>query len=209
MKKRPWILACALAVLVLACSCMPTSLLAPGEETPQGEGSDQQSDGGGGLPDDLYGDDGDDTSNNSAANYEQASQLAGHWTGTWTNTTFGSTGSLDVLIDIETDGDAVLTLTIGGNALGVGNVPTLTIPGYYDDFGWVFESIQVPVFGNISVFISYARSFTMTTTTPPDTGILYVNANGMALDDGISINYDVSFSAGSLAQGTATLTRAP
>ncbi len=199
MRKHRWISLVVLSLFVLACSCLPASLLSPAGQTPAGPSG--QDSGGSGDQTPVAG--------GGSEYYDRASQFAGHWTGTWNNTTFSTTGGLDVNIDVQTDGDAFITVDITGNVLGSGGGAQLSIPGRYDDAGLIFDAVQLPLFGTMNIVISWDGTFVMGVVTPPDTDILYVSAQGLANNEQIQITYGISYKLGTLASGTATLSRAP
>jgi hypothetical protein len=204
MKRHRWLLF-LLPALLLACS-----ILAPSNgETPAGP-SDGSSGGSTDIPEDQPAATSDSGSGPQSP-YDQISKYAGRWTGTWNNTSFGSSGDIDVTIEIMTDGTASLSLDVTGNALGAGSMPQLVIVGYYDSNGLFFMDPSSPVFGNLKIAIPPNGQFiSMQAELLPGATIAAVSATGMLNEDEITIEYAVNLTAGgNLALGTATLTHSP
>lgn len=194
MQRRYMIPLLILAVFVLACSCLPASLAPPADGAPNEPGvvpAAQTSE-----PD-------------SNSYYEQASQFTGLWTGNWVNLTFGSTGEISVLIDVQPDGTASFELTVTGNVFGAGDQPTAIYPGTYDASGLHFEGTGLPIFGDLQIVITYPGEVTMAASVLPMANIASVSSEGMVTGDEMTLAYTVIFAAGGEANGTAAMTRTP
>jgi hypothetical protein len=138
-----------------------------------------------------------------------ASGFAGHWTGSWNNVTFSTTGGIDAVIDVQTDGTAALTLKLTGHVLGGDEPPQAVFPGQYDESGLFFNGSGLPIFGNLQITISPQGNFGMESMQPPSTTVLGMGAQGNITGDTIDLTYLVTLLNGQAASGTATLTRAP
>ncbi len=195
MKSHRWIPILLLSVFVLACSCLPASLLPAGGGTPA-LSQNVTSTGSG----DQQGD---------ASQYENFSQFAGTWTGTWSNATYGSTGGVEATIDVRTDGTASLAFTMTGNVLGVGFSPEIDVPGTYDSYTLVFQAIDLPAFGSLWISLDKAGSVSMRANALPVEGIGSVSAQGRMTGDTMDILYQVYLSNNQMAAGTASLTHVP
>jgi hypothetical protein len=196
-----------LAALLLACSCFPLSFLNAGNGTPTASGGGpvavSPTAGSGGVSPPGGSDD-------SAASpgYDYARQLAGQWQGTWTNKTYGSTGTISVGIDVPPDGTASFELTVTGNVLGMGEQPTASYEGVYDAEGLVFYETGTPIFGDILIRIDYAGNVLMTAIALPAADIAEVDVTGTIRGDAMDLHSGVIFT-GHAAEGSASLTRSP
>jgi hypothetical protein len=141
--------------------------------------------------------------------YDTAKLYAGEWDGPWNNTTFGSQGTAKATITVNPDGTASIALDLTGNALGHGTAPSLTINGSYDANGFVFKDQGNLLFGNLTINISFAGSMDMSADTLPVTGITKVSSTGTMSSQDAKVSYQVDFSNGQSAAGTAHLTHAP
>ena len=142
-----------------------------------------------------------------------AAQFAGTYTGTWTNTTFGSTDVASANIVVNTlASNATVTIAASGNVLGTpGGIPATPRVTPYTASTAAFTG-NVPQLGNIVLtFVS--------TTTP---GRLDIVASGTAVPNGaitrwdaigtitpsqISMTFTVTFVVGAPAVGTIVLNK--
>jgi hypothetical protein len=141
--------------------------------------------------------------------YDQATQFAGKWDGTWNNTTYATTGNVHATIAVQPDGTATIQLAISGNVFGIGNFPSVTYPGTYDASGFTFTQSGDPFFGNLKITIRYSGEVAMSGDALTIPGFLKVSATGSMAKGKGSLNYSVSFSNGTLAKGNASLTQTP
>jgi hypothetical protein len=141
--------------------------------------------------------------------YSQASQFAGLWNGSWNNTTYSTTGAISAQITVQPDGTLSTALTLGGKILGVGSPLPLTIKGTYDANGVIFGGTAQPIFGDLTVTISYSGAVSMQAQHLPVPGISQVSAQGTLQGTKFNFKYTVTFFTGASAVGTATLTRSP
>ncbi len=139
-----------------------------------------------------------------------ADALAGAWTGSWTNTTFASSGSVLLRLSFDLPNQAVqATIDLGGNAFGGADPPPQTLTGALTDSGIVFAGTS-PALGTYSVTIDGFCSLSGSLTALPSPAIASVEFSGKATPAGIEAAYTVHFTAlggGGTANGTLTLAR--
>ncbi len=203
MKRRyiPFVL---FAALLMACSCGSLSSLITATSTPSGNGTGTGSNptltgSGPTLP----------APSGNSPGYDQAQQMGGQWSGTWNNTTYGSSGNLAVTIAVNPDGTASADVTLGGNILGVGSPSPLHITGTYDNNGVTLGGKGLPIFGDLNVTIDTNGILKMTASNLPVTAISQVSADGTVSSTEFQFTYTVTFANGSTANGTANLTKTP
>lgn len=130
----------------------------------------------------------------------------GRYAGTWTNTTFGSTGSaaIDVKID-RTAFTVAVTLTLGGNVFGApAPAPeTFTFP---ITTGGVSFTGKSKTFGDLAVTMKDGKA-----TFKGDNvsaRVKTIEGTGTYGSGAIALNYTVTLSDGTKAQGTVNLKKA-
>jgi hypothetical protein len=133
--------------------------------------------------------------------YPFVSGYVGHFTGNWTNKTFGSTGA--VTWDITADESARtvdIDMTIAGPVFGGPGVKPEKIRLTHLAEGVIRGTS--PAFGDIDGTITPDGTLTITLTNIPGGAIAKVAIDGnLTGGDTISINYEVTFAGGS---GSAT-----
>ena len=126
------------------------------------------------------------------------------YAGSWTNTTFGSTGS--VKIDVVTVGpDVTVTADMGGFVFGIGDPPPVTVFGTIAGGAQTFSLVGDPTFGDVSAAIDVLGNLTAMLTNVPHPGISQVTATGTADANTIHVDYTVTFTpayGGGTAVGT-------
>jgi len=137
------------------------------------------------------------------------SQFEGTYTGTWTNTTFGSTGpaSISVALDRAT-GTITLTLTLGGNVFGQPSPAPETLTATITPGQPV--AFTSKTFGPTTVdFDPATKALTFTSNDVPSARVKTFVAKATIADPKtIDLTYDVTFrDATPPAHGTAKLTR--
>lgn len=144
----------------------------------------------------------------SADAYPLIAGFAGHFTGSWNNTTFGSTGSMtwDIAAD-PSNRTVAITVNVGGRFLGGAGGPPETITLTHLSSG-VIQG-QSTSFGAVSGTITPAGALTITLTSPAGGIVSRVDITGtFSGGNSISLNYTVEFvGGGAKAVGTASLTR--
>jgi hypothetical protein len=136
-----------------------------------------------------------------------APQLAGHWTGTWSNTTFQTTGAAALTITVDSAAKTFsASLTLGGNVFGGTAPPTQTYSGAYTGTG-VSYSGHSSAFGDIAFTISPAGAINGSLSNIPSANVSKVTFTGTATAHAITINYTITLKAGGTAVGVFTLTK--
>jgi hypothetical protein len=131
-------------------------------------------------------------------------ELAGTWTGQWTNTTFGSSGDIAMTMEVMGDGSIVITADLGGSVFGqadpaeerwIVNILDLTGP----------VTIESVTFGEVTLILSAdGARLTAADVPAPDIANFQLDAT---FDTGprIVATYLVGFDDGTVAEGTANL----
>lgn len=138
------------------------------------------------------------------------SNYAGSYNGTWTNTTFSTTGASKLTIvanDPTKTGSA--TWDLDGQVLGSTNPPPETFNGTFNDNGFTFSGTSA-TFGNFTITVNRDGTASGSATNIPNTMISRVDFNGTATPHLIQLNYSVKFSVaggGGTAVGTVSMTR--
>jgi hypothetical protein len=132
--------------------------------------------------------------------------FSGEWAGTWTNTTFGSTGPADATLEVLDDGSIVATIDLGGSVFGQADP---------DEERWIVNLadlaqpviVQSATFGEITLIVSIEGARLTAVDVPAD-GIANFQLDAR-FDVGPRIigTYIVGFDDGSIAEGTADLQR--
>ena len=137
---------------------------------------------------------------------------AGTYTGTWINTTFGSTdvASATIIINAATS-SASVTASAGGSVLGGGAVGPTTRSATYSSTTATFTG-NVPEMGNITGTIvnssvAGVANIQATGTNVPNTAILRWTATGTISATQLFLNFTVFFTSGSTAVGSVTLNK--
>ena len=131
-----------------------------------------------------------------------ARMALGTYEGEWVNTTFGSTGSITVVVTLD-EATRVLTITfdLGGNVFGGSDPPPIAIDLDIDDES---SELTSALFGDVSVSIDDGN-FVLSAENIPGPGIARMNVTGVVGLSGSNMAYAIEFDDGSAAQGTASL----
>lgn len=142
------------------------------------------------------------TEDPAAARTAAAAQFAGEYTGTWENTTFGSTGPADVTVVVDEAAQFMLvTIDLGGNVFG-GTDP--------DPVLFELDLIQEPpyefssdLFGEATIDLSEDGTVTIDAPAIPDLGGLPMTVEGSF---GGEMTYTIGDGAGGVfAEGVITV----
>ncbi len=142
-----------------------------------------------------------------APGFEQFSAFRGPWQGFWTNTTFGSTGEVVADGTVIGDGTGFGSVDIGGLVFGAVDPDAKNFSATYDGDVLTIEVAGDDVFGDVTITISADGQLAMEAANVPDEAIDKVTSEGTVTADQIDVTYDVFFTDGTTAKGTATLTR--
>lgn len=136
-----------------------------------------------------------------------AQAFAGVYQGSWTNTTFGTTGSVtaDIKIDAPTRSVAAV-VTIGGNVFGGPAPAPETFSGKIADLTSLSFNGHSATFGDFTVAASIG-GFTMKAVNIPGDRADHLDVAGTLDPRAINATYTVTMKDGSRAAGAATLTR--
>ncbi len=139
------------------------------------------------------------------------SLYAGTYTGTWINTTFGSTDVASATIVVNANSTVTVTASASGSVLGGGAVGPTTRTASYSSTTASFTG-NVPEMGNITGTIvnsstAGVANIEATGTNVPNTAIQRWTATGTISATQLQLNFSVFFTSGSTAVGTVTLTK--
>ena len=192
LKIRSWFAVAIVASLLMLAACGDNNDDTTTDDTPEPDAT-QPAD--------------DTTDDEGAAGSEFFQSLAGDWTGTWTNTTFGSTGDITVGGTASDDGTGEATIDIGGQVFGLVDPDAQNVSATFDNDTLTIEVAGDPVFGDISITVTADGQMTMEATNIPNPDIDRMTAEGTATATQIDVTYTVHFADGSTAEGTATLSK--
>jgi hypothetical protein len=141
------------------------------------------------------------------ANANFAPTFTGNYSGTWTNTTFGSTGGITLQATASTaTGTASVNLTMTGNVFGVSG-GSIALAGSMN-LGVFTASGSSSLFGPATMTVNPDGTFTFTANNVPTGSVATFKMTGKATATGITGNYTVTFRAGGApASGTITMTQ--
>jgi hypothetical protein len=139
--------------------------------------------------------------------YDTYSAWAGEWSGSWTNTTFGSTGDLKATIAFNEDGTGSFTFDAGGFIFGALDPPEVTFNATFDAEGITVDLPGDEIFGDVTVTVHPDGTFEMVGDLIPTQGIARVEATGTFSAETIEATYTVIFDGSGVAEGTVMMTR--
>jgi len=138
-----------------------------------------------------------------AARVAAATGYAGTYTGEWNNTTFGSSGSIDIEFGVDAaTALATLVLDLGGNVFGVGDPDPLQAEFDLNAAGPY--SGNDPLFGDYTVDIDEAGHLSVVAAAVPGVGGLELTLEG----DFTAGEFAGTYVIAGLADGTFVATRA-
>ena len=146
----------------------------------------------------------------SADPLDAVAQFEGTYNGSWTNTTFGSTGAASVAVGLDRANASIgLTLTLGGNAFGGSASAPETLTGRIGNGQAAFESATL---GHTTIDLAVtteAFEITLASSDVPSARIATFTATSTVKDaNTIGFEYTVTFRDGTApATGTGTLTK--
>ncbi len=137
-----------------------------------------------------------------AARVVTAQEIAGTYTGTWTNTTFGSTGSIDATFAVDAaTAVATLTMDLGGNVFGSPDPQPLEAS--FDLNG------EGPYTGTNDLFGDFTISYSGGHLTFEAAAVPGVGGKKMTMDgDFAASGFTGTYTIVDLAEGTFEATRA-
>jgi len=137
-----------------------------------------------------------------------AAQGSGNWSGTWRNTTFLSNSTLTAVVTADTVAQTMrVVLDVNGSVFGAGDPPAETFTGTYTPGSGGTITQTSARFGNVSITFNPNGSFTGACTNIPVAGIARFDFTGTMTTSTANLSYTVTFTNGTTAVGTATLTK--
>ena len=136
--------------------------------------------------------------------------LTGNFTGSWTNQTFGSTGSASFVITQSGTGSVSVNVNLTGNVFGSPAPGQFTLTGTTDPQGNISLNLGSPIgfiFGTINSNGVLNGSIDVQRLQPSST-IKTVTFSGAFQGLQLNLNYTVNFVSGSTATGVVTATNA-
>ena len=133
--------------------------------------------------------------------------LVGHYQGTWTNTTFGSTGTIDMTIALDEPTRTVtVSTTLTGNVLGAPAPPpqTMTIPLDASDPSKPV-TVTSPVFGPVTVSLQADGSIVADAPNLPSPNAASMHVVFKPTATGMDATYTVVLRSGTTANGVITM----
>lgn len=140
-----------------------------------------------------------------AAGFETFSGLAGEYQGTWTNSTFGTKGSVEARLALPQDGTATFSVDVGGLVFGLVDPEPKTFSGVYN-VQEVYFSANDELFGNFVVSIKPSGELTMQAPNVSAPGIDRFEVNGVFANGAINARYVIFMKGGTRAEGSVQLT---
>jgi len=133
--------------------------------------------------------------------------LVGHYQGTWNNTTFGSTGTIDMTIALDTASRTVtLSTTLTGNVFGAPAPPpqTMQIPLDASD-PTKPVTVTSPVFGSVTIALQTDGSIVVDAKDIPSPNAATMHAVFKPSATGMDATYSVGLRSGSTANGVISM----
>ncbi len=139
--------------------------------------------------------------------YQRYVPYAGAWSGSWSNLTFGSTGSLTGQLSVERDGTAQLVLDAGGFVFGLVDPAAKTFTGTYNEAAMTFTGTGDDVFGNLTMTFASTGSVMVSGLDVPASSIDILTASGVVTATNLDANYTLTFGGVTYAEGTMSLVK--
>ncbi len=131
----------------------------------------------------------------------------GTYNGTWTNTTFGSTGPIKFEVKLDRTARTVTTtLTLGGNVFGAPAPPPETMTNKVDS-ALAGGTTKSAIFGDLTVTLA-GTTVTMKGTNLPSARASTFQATGTITNPStLNFDYTVGLKDGTEAKGKISLTK--
>jgi hypothetical protein len=132
--------------------------------------------------------------------------IAGTYTGTWNNTTFGSSGAAEVQIAFS-GSDATFQVDMGGSAFGLADPPPVSFGGTVVAGDLQVDATGTVPYGHVEGTIdgdTGVVDFLLTMTSRPD--IVSVDVTGTVAGGTMDLDYTVDIMGFGLANGTLVAT---
>lgn len=129
--------------------------------------------------------------------------FTGSYSGTWTNTTFSSTGAASVTIT-DSGGDPMVAVDLDGNVFGGADPASESFTGMANLNDATLASTTSPVYGDVVSTLNGNGTITITGTNIPG-GVDTFTLVGTIVNGQIQANVTITFDAGGSAAAVATL----
>lgn len=143
--------------------------------------------------------------------YDDYKAVAGDFSGSWQNLTFGTSGDTTTSVEIDPDGRAAFTLDLGGFVFGLLDPAAKTYESTYDESGVVFTAEDDDLFGDLTITIvsngNDTAQITFTGVDVPVAGIDSITADGTLYSDSLDMDYQITLEDTTLADGIFNLTK--
>jgi len=135
------------------------------------------------------------------------SKFVGKWVGSWTNQTFGSTGSAVFEVADSSPGVVTITIDLGGNVFGGVDPPAFTVTAKLNSDGSITLGGGSSDFGTLKATAKVDGTLNGTIDSIPSTGIKSADFSGRLSDGLLNLNYTVNFTDTTKAVGILKATR--
>ena len=137
--------------------------------------------------------------------YPAVAALQGTLTGAWTNSTFGTTGSMTWVVTADPTARTVtITVNVTGNAFGMPAPAPEQIELTHLAQGEIMGTSSA--FGAVSGTVSASGAVNLTLSAP-NSSVTSVAVTGSFAASSVSLNYTVNLAGGGSATGTVSLTK--
>jgi len=129
--------------------------------------------------------------------------FAATWTGSWSNTTFGSTGAASNVVTVDSANKKItFVLDLDGNVFGAANPPAETFMGTYDANQYTVSGTSA-TFGTLTLTVT--KDGTITGTATPTRGM--TTLSGTTTETKMTINYAIKDPPNADIMGVLTLNK--
>lgn len=150
------------------------------------------------------------SSSSSSGNVPSGSGLIGTWPGSWTNTTFASSGDLTVTVADNGNGTYDVTVDLDGTVGNMLDPDAQTVTAIVANDGSISFSGNVDVMGTpaqLDFSVSSSGDLSISMPSIPIMTFDSFTATGNISSGSGSLNYTVNFSPTGSASGTASATK--
>lgn len=147
-----------------------------------------------------------ETDESLEALYGRYKVMAGHWTGTWKNLTFGSTGTIEADVEVNPDGTGQVVADIDGMVFGIIDPGPKTFPATYNNKGGLIE-LTDDLFGKVQVSVDKDGNLQGHGLSVPAPGVDSVTVGGKVTAESAELTYIVNFTGGGSANGEIKMGR--
>ncbi len=132
---------------------------------------------------------------------QRALEVEGTYSGQWNNATFGSSGPIDLTIEVSAEAQfAVVALDLGGTVFGGDDPAPVTFQIDLATEDWLGGGDEL--FGQSDLTVDDAGNFVLTAPSVPGVGNVAMTMNGTRVATGYEGTYEIT----GVASGTFTLT---